>query len=96
MHGKFLLQMKTPESFLFQAYCHCLETQILSGFGMRGWWNEQTLGRQKEVMAKMLQWLADGLISIPAGKGYPLEQAAEAVLLTTRSGRGPKPILLLG
>lgn len=70
--------------------------QVLSGFGMRAWWNQQPLQKQKEVMATMLQWLADGLISIPAGRSFSLEQAAEAVMLTTQSGRGPKPILLPG
>ena len=62
---------------------------------MAGWWQEQSPERKQELFAQVLNWLAQGVISVPAGQKFPLARAAEAVILTHQAGHGAKPLLVL-
>lgn len=68
--------------------------QVVRGFGMRGWWEQQSREKQKRVFAQVLQWLADGVIRLAAGQKFSLDRIEEAVMLTHTSRRGPKPLLV--
>ena len=69
--------------------------QVLSGIGMRAWYEELSHERQTEICAEAMRLLEQGVLRPAYGRKFAIQEAAEAIVHAHQAGRGGKPLLVL-
>jgi NADPH:quinone reductase-like Zn-dependent oxidoreductase len=77
-----------------QARSLIYETKAVRGFWLNRWFGTASPADVRETLSEVRALVADGVLTIPQGRPFPLERFAEAVSLAETPARGAKPLLV--
>ncbi|MFB0615012.1 zinc-dependent alcohol dehydrogenase family protein [Streptomyces sp. AGS-58] len=77
-----------------QARSVIYETKTVRGFWLNRWFGSASPEDALHALAQVRSLVADGVLSIPQGRPFPLEAFAEAVALAEAAAHGTKPLFV--
>ncbi|MET8805496.1 zinc-dependent alcohol dehydrogenase family protein [Streptomyces sp. NPDC004546] len=77
-----------------QARSVIYETKAVRGFWLNRWFGTASPADVRETLSEVRALVADGVLTIPQGRPFPLERFAEAISLAETPARGAKPLLV--
>ncbi|WP_432175342.1 zinc-dependent alcohol dehydrogenase family protein [Streptomyces sp. Tue6028] len=77
-----------------QARSVIYETKAVRGFWLNRWFGTASPEDALDALAEVRALVTDGVLSIPAGRPFPLERFTEAILLAETPARGAKPLFV--
>ncbi|MHB9850832.1 zinc-dependent alcohol dehydrogenase family protein [Streptomyces krungchingensis] len=77
-----------------QARSVIYETKAVRGFWLNRWFGTASPEDALDALAEVRALVTDGVLSIPAGRPFPLERFTEAISLAETPARGAKPLFV--
>jgi NADPH2:quinone reductase len=77
-----------------QARSVIYETKTLRGFWLNRWFAAVPPEDALRALSRVRGLVADGVLSVPPGRPFPLERFAEAVSLAETPAHGTKPLFV--
>ncbi|MER6258456.1 zinc-dependent alcohol dehydrogenase family protein [Streptomyces sp900105245] len=78
-----------------QARSVIYETKVVRGFWLNRWFGTTSPGIASQALSQVRDLVADGVLTIPRGRPFPLEHFTEAVSLAEAPAHGTKPLFVL-
>ncbi|MFF4903161.1 zinc-dependent alcohol dehydrogenase family protein [Streptomyces sp. NPDC001068] len=97
VYGALSTHRQTEPSALtipLQARSVIYENKTVRGFWLNRWFGTTSPADALDALSEVRNLVADGVLTIPQGQPFPLEQYAEALALAETPARGAKPYLL--
>ncbi|GHK00085.1 hypothetical protein SY2F82_18820 [Streptomyces sp. Y2F8-2] len=97
VYGALSTHRKTDPAALtipLQARSVIYETKKVRGFWLNRWFGSASPEDALRALAQVRGLVADGVLSIPQGRPFPLEAFAEAVTLAEAPAHGTKPLFV--
>ncbi|MFF7903356.1 hypothetical protein ACFZCV_32030 [Streptomyces sp. NPDC007920] len=70
------------------------ETKVVRGFRLNRWFGAASPADVLRALSEVRGLVADGVLSIPEGRPFPLERFTEAVSFAEAPAHGAKPLLV--
>lgn len=77
-----------------QARSVIYETKAVRGFWLNRWFGTASPEDALRALSEVRGLVADGVLSIPQGRPFPLERFTEAIALAETPARGAKPVFV--